>query len=439
MSGADKRLSRRKFLTTVSTAAGALAVPCFIPARALGRGGAVAPSERILLGGIGMGGRGSSDLGWMMAEPDVQFVAVCDIRRSQREAVKRTVDNAYGNRDCAVYGDIRRFLAERTDIDAVLIATGDRWHAPASILAMQAGKDVYCEKPSCFTMAQGRQVVETARKCGRVYQTGTQRLSEAHHVFGMEMARSGRLGKVHTVYADIRYRGGSRHDWLPAEPEPPRDELDWDAWLGPCPWRPYNQAYVRQQWYDFYDFATDTAMWGAHTIAQALAGIEVSRAGPVDLEFQSPGSSIVVRFADGLRMVLVRGGDCWKDNEYWHGACGERFDGPEGWVAAADGYSKPDVSSPALLTEYKKVMGEYTARTQRPMNHARDFFDCVKSRRPTVANPEVMCTSMHLSLAADVCDLLRRNLKLDLARAEFIGDPEANRFRSRAMRESWTI
>lgn len=439
MSGADKRLSRRKFLTTVSTAASALAFPCFIPARALGKGGAVAPSERILLGGIGMGGRGSSDLGWMMAEPDVQFVAVCDIRRSQREAVKRTVDTAYGNRDCAVYRDIRQFLAERTDIDAVLIATGDRWHAPASILAMQAGKDVYCEKPSCFTMAQGRQVVETARKYGRVYQTGTQRLSEAHHVFGMEMARSGRLGKVHTVYADIRYRGGSRHDWLPTEPEPPRDDLDWDAWLGPCPWRPYNQAYVRQQWYNFYDFATDTAMWGAHTIAQALAGIEVSKAGPVELEFQSPGSSIVVRFADGLRMVLVRGGDCWKDNEYWHGACGERFDGPEGWVAAADGYSKPDVSSPALLTEYKKVMGEYTARTQRPMNHARDFFDCVKSRRPTVANPEVMCTSMHLSLAADVCDLLRRNLKLDLAKAEFIGDAEANSFRSRAMRESWTI
>ncbi len=439
MSGADKRLSRRKFLTTVSTAASALAFPCFIPARALGKGGAVAPSERILLGGIGMGGRGSSDLGWMMAEPDVQFVAVCDIRRSQREAVKRTVDTAYGNRDCAMYRDIRQFLAERTDIDAVLIATGDRWHAPASILAMQAGKDVYCEKPSCFTMAQGRQVVETARKYGRVYQTGTQRLSEAHHVFGMEMARSGRLGKVHTVYADIRYRGGSRHDWLPTEPEPPRDDLDWDAWLGPCPWRPYNQAYVRQQWYNFYDFATDTAMWGAHTIAQALAGIEVSKAGPVELEFQSPGSSIVVRFADGLRMVLVRGGDCWKDNEYWHGACGERFDGPEGWVAAADGYSKPDVSSPALLTEYKKVMGEYTARTQRPMNHARDFFDCVKSRRPTVANPEVMCTSMHLSLAADVCDLLRRNLRLDLARAEFIADPEANSFRSRAMRESWTI
>ena len=171
-------LTRRRFLTRGAMAASAVALPYYIPASALGRDGAVAPSERIVMGGIGLGGRGSYDLGAMLNEPDVQWVAVCDVLKGRREAAKNTVDSKYGNKDCAAYGDLRQFLAERTDVDAVLIATGDRWHALASILAMRAGKDVYCEKPACLTMAQGQMVVETARRYGRVYQTGAQRLSE---------------------------------------------------------------------------------------------------------------------------------------------------------------------------------------------------------------------------------------------------------------------
>jgi predicted dehydrogenase len=432
-------VSRRKFLKGFATAASAIALPCYIPSAALGRGGTVAPSERIILGGIGLGGRGSGDLSAMLAEPDVQFVAICEVHKNQREAIKRMVDSKYGTRDCAMYGDIRQFLAERTDLDAVLIATGDRWHAPASIMAMRAGKDVFCEKPSCFTMAQGQMVVETARNYGRVYQTGTQRLSEANHVFAIEMARSGRLGEIHTVYADIRYRGGARHDWLPEEPEPPKEEVNWDAWLGPCPWRPYNKGYLSGGWYNFYDFATDVAMWGAHTVAQVLPGLDLSNISSIDFEFASPGSTIVTRLSNGVKMVLVRGGELWGKCEYWSGSCGERFDGPEGWAAAADGYSKPDVSSPALLGEFKKVMGEYTARTQRPMNHIRDFLNCVKSRRTTVANPEIMYKSMAICLAADICEQLKRSLKFDLLKGEFIGDPEANRLRFRAMREPWCV
>jgi len=258
------KLTRRRFLRRGVMAAGVAALPYYVPAPALGRGGAVAPSERIVMGGIGIGGRGSHDLGWMLNESDVQWVAVCDARK--------TVDDKYDNKDCAVYGDMRQLLAERTDVDAVLIATGDRWHALAAIMAMRAGKDVYCEKPACLTMAQGKAVVETARRYRRVYQTGAQRLSEPNHVFAIEMARTGRLGQIHTAYADIRWRDGLRHDWLPAEPEPPKDELDWDYWIGPCPWRPYNKTYTTGGWYHFYDFATDVAMWGAHSVAQALAG-----------------------------------------------------------------------------------------------------------------------------------------------------------------------
>jgi len=439
---AAPRLSRRGFLRHAALACGAIAAPNLIPASALGRDGAVAPSERIVMGGIGIGGRGSHDVGWMIGEPDVQFVAICDARKSRREAVKNIVDSKYGNKDCAVYGDMRQFLAERTDVDAVLIATGDRWHALASIIAMRAGKDVYCEKPACLTMAQGQMVVETARRYARVYQTGAQRLSEPNHVFCIEMARTGRLGKIHTAYADCRWRGGSRHDWLPAEPEPPKEELDWDAWLGPCPWRPYNRGYLSGGggWYNFYDLATDLAMWGAHTVAQALAGLDMTGVSFIEFEYGGPDETMVTRLSNGVKLVLFRVvGDVWQKCKLWHGSCGERFDGPEGWAGAADGYSQPDVSSPALLREYKKVMAEYAARTQRPMNHVRDFFDCIRTRRLTVANPEVMYRSMSICLAADICDLVKRNLKFDLVKSEFVGDAEANRLRSRVMRAPWTV
>jgi predicted dehydrogenase len=433
-------LTRRRFLARGAMAASAAALPCLIPISALGRGGTVPPSERIVMGGIGIGGRGSYDLGYMLTQPDVQWVAVCDPVKGRRDAAKKEVDGKNGNQDCAAYGDLRQLLAEQKDVDAVLIATGDRWHALASVLAMRAGKDVFCEKPACLTMAQGRMVVETARRFSRVYQTGAQRLSEPPHVYAIEMARSGRLGPVHTVYADCRWRDGRIREWLPAEPEPPKEELDWDVFLGPSPWRPYNRGYLNAGWYHYYDFATDVAMWGAHTIAQALAGLDMTNVTHLDLEYAGPDATMLARLSNGVKLVLFRvSGSVWEPCEYWHGACGERFDGPEGWLAAADGYSKTEASSPALLRDYAKVLAEYTDRTQRPLNHVRDFLDCVRSRRDPVANPEVMYRSMCICLAADICGELRRSLKFDLVKAEFIGDLEANRMRSRAMRPPFTF
>ena len=434
-------LTRRGFLARGAMAASAMTLPFYIPAPALGRGGAVAPSERIVMGAIGLGGRGSSDLDWMLGQSDVRFAAVCDVRRGNRESARNAVNRKYGTNDCAAYRDMRELLSERKDVDAVLIATGDRWHALAAIMAMKAGKDVYCEKPSCLTMAQGQMVVETARRYGRVYQTGAQRLSEPNHVFAIEMARSGRLGPIHTVYADCRWRDGLRRDWLPAEPVPPKDEVDWDVWLGPCPWRPYNSGYVNGGgWYHFYDFATDVAMWGAHSVAQALAGLDMAGVNFIEFAYEGPDATMMTRLSNGVNLVLFRvGGSVWEPCQYWHGACGERFDGPEGWAGAADGYTKPDVSSPRLLLQYDEVLADYTARTQRPMNHVRDFFNCVRSRQLTVANPEVMFRSMSICLAADICEQLQRNLKFDLLKAEFVGDPEANRMRSRAMRQPWQI
>ena len=432
-------LSRRQFLQRSAAAASALAMPTFIPATALGRGGAVAPSERIVMGAIGNGGRGTADLHAMLGEADVQFVAVCDVRKAQREAAQRTVDSRYGTQGCTGYRDLRELLA-RPDLDAVLIATGDRWHALASMLAMRAGKDVYCEKPSCLTLAEGRQVVETARTLGRVYQTGAQRLSEAHHVFAIELARSGRLGPIHTVYADCRWRDGLRLDYLPAQPEPPKEDMDWDLWLGPTPWRPFNAGYVNGSgWYHFHDFATDVAMWGAHTIAQALAGLDLTNVAFVEIEYAADGGTMQARLSSGVKLMLYRSvGSVWQACDLWHGSCGERFEGPGGWAGAADGYSKPDVSAPALLNDYKQVLAEYTERTHRALNHARDFFDCVRSRRQPVANPLVMFRSMSICLAADICQQLQRKVKFDLQKFEFIGDADATRLAHRVMRAPFT-
>jgi len=430
--------TRRAFLRTAAKAGGALLAPAVIRSSALGKDGAVRPSERIIVGGIGLRGRGMSDLRWLLPNPDVQFVAICDAQKRSRDAVKQVVDQRYGNKDCKTYPEAREYLATRTDIDAILMATGDRWHALMSIYVMRSGKDVYTEKPSCMTIAEGQAVLATQLRYGRVYQTGTQRLSEANHVFCFEMARRGLLGKVHTAYAHIAPWNAAemRHDWLPAEPEPPKDVVDWDAWLGPCPWRPFNRAYIRGGWRGHYDFHTSCiGEWGAHTFAQAQAGLGKLDTSPVHYEYvkNDSGDGMVTTFADGTRMILSRG------KRYWHGSCGERFDGPKGWVAAADGYSKPDASSPALLGEFKRIVGEYIARTQRPMNHMRNWLDCVKSRRLTVANAEVMYRSMSTVHAANICMWLRRDLEFDPVKAEFKNDPEANRLRSRAMREPWII
>ena len=426
-------LSRREFLRHTAALA---AVPYIVPASVLARNGAVPPSERIVVGGIGIGNRGLHDLQWMLPEQDVQFVAVCDPQKVRREAVKKVVDTRYGNTDCALYSDIREFLAARTDIDAVLIATGDRWHALASIWAMRAGKDVYSEKPSSMTIAEGQAVVETAKRYRRIYQTGTQRLSEGGFTFANELLRTGRLGRVHTVRAHIAPWDAAEmsHQWLPAEPLPSNNEVDWDAWLGPCPWRPYNPAYTRGGWRGYYDFHTSCiGEWGAHTFAQCQVAIGAADTSAVAYQYvqNKTGDGMVVQFANGIKMILQLEG--------WRGSCGVRYEGTEGWVSVADGYSQPDVSSPAWMKEFKKLVSDYTARTQRPMSHMRDFLDCVKSRRQTVANPVVMHRAMSTVHAANICMWLKRDLRYDPVKEEFVDDLQANRFRSRAMREPWMI
>jgi predicted dehydrogenase len=262
----SKQLSttRRGFLCRSIAAGAAMSLPYVITSRS--GSGAVAASEKMTLGVIGIGPRCTYDLNAMLALPDVRCVAIADVQASRRNAGKALVDQHYGNQDCALFRDFRELLA-RPEIDAVLIATGDRWHTPASIAAAEAGKDVYSEKPCGLTIANCQDLAAAMKRTGRVFQAGTQRRSVPNFRQAVELAHSGRLGKIHTLYASV-YTPQLDNSWLPGEPTPTREEVDWNLWLGPAPWRPYNSKYVGGGWRGFYDFDSGARLldWGAHTV-----------------------------------------------------------------------------------------------------------------------------------------------------------------------------
>lgn len=419
------RCTRRAFLRTSIAAAGVGLAPMIVPGCVLGRDGGVAPSNRIALAGIGIGKRGWQVLQSFIGERDVRFVADCDVQASQREMVKSMTDEFYGDKGCATYRDLRELLA-RPEIDAVLIATGDRWHALASVLAAKAGKDVYSEKPCGITIGQCQILSDTMRRLGRVFQAGTQRRNVPNFQFAVHLARSGRLGKLHTLHASI-YKLRVLHDWLPAEPEPPKDVIDWDMWLGPAPWRPYNRKYVvESRWRGYFDFDSGATLldWGAHTVDLCQWANDADDTAPV--EYEATGGTIHARYANGVKLVMRPDG--WPNI----GLCPVRFEGDEGWVETGDS-GQIDLHPASLRSEWKL----FTMRGTNAAHHAREFFDCVRSRALPAANHAVMRHSHIACHAAALAWQLGRKLRFDPQREEFIGDDEANRMRSRALREPW--
>ncbi len=420
-------ITRRAFLKRTTAL---MAAPYVVPASVLGQDARAAPSERIVLGGIGIGGRGSGVLKWMMREPDTQVVAVCDVRRDRRESAKEFVDKQYGNSDCATYRDLRELLA-RDDIQGVLIAISDRWHTLASVMAMKAGKDVYCEKPCSMTIAESRILAETARLYGRVFQAGTQRRSAAPFVFVVQLARTGMLGDLHTLTGHIMH-GFAPHIWLPPEPEPPQDELDWDLFLGPIPWRPYNRGYIERRLAHRDLWAGGIAEWGAHTFDLCQWANDTVDTCPVEYQFPNndTGEGLVARYANGVELVMTGGG--------FPGSCGAKFEGSEGWAMCADG-AQPEAQPESLLGERDRLLEEYVASSGRSLNHVRDFFDCIKSRRQPTADADVAYWAHTTCHVATICMDLKRDVKWDPAEEEFVGDEEGNRMRSRANRAPWVL
>ncbi|HEU5117363.1 MAG TPA: Gfo/Idh/MocA family oxidoreductase, partial [Isosphaeraceae bacterium] len=295
--------SRRHLIRQSVAAAGtALAMPSFVPARALGRDGVAPASERVTIGVIGFGPRCRYDLGAILKLSDVQCLALCDVQASRREGGKKFVDNHYGNTNCATLRDFRELL-DRKDIDALLIATGDRWHAHASMLAAQAGKDMYCEKPCGLTIDLCQKLDETIQRTGRIFQAGTQRRSVPNFQAAVRLAREGRLGDLKTLYASV-YTPEIKTEWLPGEPTPPRDQVDWDLWLGPALWRPYNHAYVEGRWRGYYDFDSGARLldWGAHTVDLCQWANDADGTLPISYEPSEKG--ITAKYANGVTLVL---------------------------------------------------------------------------------------------------------------------------------------
>lgn len=425
MANQQSTLSRRRFLQGTLAAGAAIAAPTFIPARALGADGAVAPSERIVMGGIGVGNRGRYDLSEFLKYPQMQFVADADCQLVRRQLVKDMVDQYYGNNDCVIYRDMFDVLG-RDDIDAVLIATGDRWHTMASITAARYGKDIYCEKPCSMTIQESRALADVINLYGRIYQAGTQRRSIGNFQLAIEMTQTGKLGKLLEVHANTRPPAVSQ-EWLPAEPEPAPDVCDWDRWLGPCPWRPYNEKYVQGRWRGHFDFHGGGILeWGAHTVDLCQLANSADDTAPV--EYVPNANGVECMYENGVKLIMRTDG--WLGL----GTCSVRFVGDEGWVETGDSGAMR-IEPESLLAE-KKV---FTMRGTSSYTHVGNFLECVKSRKLTRANASVAGQSHIACHAAYIAWQLGRTLKFDPVKEEFIGDEEANRMRTRATRVPWVI
>jgi len=422
--------TRRQFIKTSVAAA---AVPLIVSPSVLGRGGAVAPSNKITLGVIGIGPRCTYDLQAMLGLADVHCIAIADVQASRRDAGKALVDKHYGNSDCKLHRDFRELL-DRKDIDAVIVATGDRWHATASMMAAKAGKDVYSEKPCGLTIELCQQLADTMKQTGRIFQAGTQRRSVPNFQQAVMLAQSGKLGKLQTLYASV-YVPTLDNSWLPGEPTPPKETVDWNMWLGPAPWRPYNSKYVSGGWRGYYDFDSGARLldWGAHTVDLCQWANRSDETTPIS--FEPTESGITCMYANGVKLILDFLATPFGDRgPHWItrlGTCPVRFVGSEGSIETGDS-GETVVSSDSLRSELKDAAGKVKGLDVTA--HARNFFDCVKSRKPTVTNPEVMRNSHVACHAAAMAWMLKRKLNFDPTRQEFVDDFEANSLRSRSAR-----
>lgn len=401
-----KKLTRRHFLKGVLAS---IALPTIIPATAIGGGGRPAPSERIVMGCIGMGGQGRGDMGGFMGFKEVQVVAVCDVIKNNRDAAKAMVDQRYGNQDCKAYNDFRE-ITSRPDIDAVLIATPDHWHAVIAVEAMRNGKDVYCEKPESLTVREGRIMVEVARRYGRVFSGGSQRVWGDYNWFH-RMVRGGAIGELQEIWVSVG--GPSVPCTLPPEPVP--EGIDWDMWLGPAPWAPFNRGRLNfRAWRDYSGGGmTD---WGAHGFGGALFAANLHETGPVEIippdgkEFKH----LTYIFANGVRM--------------YHGGSKAgilTFKGTKGEICERD--SKLPAPS-IVIPNYKGSGGIFG-----------DFLYCVKTRQRPFRDIEIAHRTVTVCHLGNIAYWLNRRIKWDPVKEEIIGDEEASQWLSRPMRAPWRL
>lgn len=425
-------LTRR---TLIRSAASAALFPYVVPASALGRGGRTAPSNRIVMAHIGVGGQGTQHIaggpwtpsGGLTGRDDVQVIAVCDVNRQRRDRARDLVNSRYGSNACAVYADYRDLLA-RSDLDALLIATGERWHPHLSAAAARAGKDAYCEKPTSVTIAEAIALRGDVRKYGMVFQAGTQQRSSHAFRHACELVRNGYIGTVREVLVGVGGPPTYNVCDLPAQAVP--DWLDYDMWLGPAPYRPFNEGYIGA-WMAYRDFSGgEMTNWGAHHFDIAQWGLGMDNSGPVEivppdgkdvrvLTYRYANGALVMRDPDRVAQDIPDGN-------------GVVFIGTQGRIAV---WRYDLKTTPEHLRALRIRPDEI--HLHEAENHHTDFLNAVRTRSRPGADIAVAVRSITVCHLGNIAYTLGRPIRWDPATESFPGDEEAQRLFARRLRAPW--
>jgi predicted dehydrogenase len=425
-----KSINRRDFLKAATGAAAVAGLPGIVPSSVFGAG---APSERITLGFIGCGKQSQHLMRSFLNSAGTYVVAACDVDKLKLErSSKGIVDKHYADKKdgsykgCAAYRDFRDLLA-RPDIDAVVIATPDHWHTVTSIEACKAGKDIYCEKPLTQTIAEARALVNAVRKYNRIFQVGSMQRSSQEFRFACELVQNGYIGDIRHVTVGV---GGPPED-KPLAPEPVPDYLDWDMWVGPAMWRPYNNdlaphisfdGFPNWRYHSYYGGGGMTD-WGAHHFDIAQWGLGMDGSGPVEI-IPPDGKDYKVltyKYANGIPMT--------RDN-----ANGVLFEGATGKVEVNRGYLK---TWPENLRD--QVIGPDQVHLYNSKDHYADWLDAIRKRTDPVCKIEIGASSVTVCHLGNIAYTLQRPLKWDPKREVFPGDDEANRLLSRPYCSPWRL
>ena len=453
--------SRRSFLKTAATfAAGA---PLILRSNLWTA--AVQPSERLTLGFIGLGHQARGLLTDFINRPTTQVVAVCEVDTTRREAAKNFVDDFYAKQSgqdsykgCTAYSDFRELLARR-DIDAVVIATPDHWHAIIAIAAAKAGKDIYCEKPLCQSIHEARAMVNAVRKHRRVFQTGSMQRSMREFRTAVELVRNGVLGKISRI--EVAVWGPAVPCDLPAEPMEPG--LDWDRWLGPAPVRPYNSILSPRgvpdffpRWRKYREYGgggvTD---WGAHHFDIAQWALEMDDSGPVEIfPAAEPDAISGVRYlyANGTE-VIHRAGNTPNFHDEpgsvdperkehgitFYGSVGKLFVDRkefELWIGPKQIADSP-ASLDAVTAEY--LSGKDTKHVQDCHDHHGNWLDCIRTRKKPIADVEIGARTVSACHLVDLAYYHGQQMKWNPKREKFSGGTGDAKWLDASYRDPWKL
>lgn len=428
------RFSRRRFIHKTAAAACVAAVaPQIVPSSVLGMGGQTSPSNRITVGFIGTGDHGVNwNLGPYLRHKDAQVVAACDVDSKRLFRAKETINDRYKNEDCFTTKDFREILA-RKDIDAVMISTPDHWHTLISLMAIQAGKDVQCEKPT-LTINEGKLLIQAVRKHEKVFQTSTEDRAVPEYHRMAELVRNGRIGKLQRIEVILPQQPQQAGD---PTPQPVPKELDYELWLGPAPFAPYTRDRVHFNFRWIWDYSGGIICdWGAHLFDTAQWANDTERSGPVEVEGRGThwtgglyntvkDYDITYRYANGVEMTCKPGEPSLK------------FIGTEGWVGNT-GWRGPVKASSQKILDSQIGPNELHLYIN-PKGEHDDFLQCVKSRKDPYFPVDIghrVSTVCHL---ANIAIKLSRKLKWNPEAEQFVGDDEANKMLDRPRRDPWQL